>query len=240
MPPVDSHIVPPSGDGPQPPPARLKPRAASIIVGGVVSFVAALIIGTVVAFPAGFLWFTRAVPSEEVPIRRSADGIVVLTGGAARIPDAMELLATRHGKRLLITGVNRNTSVRELAQETPRYHRYFACCVDLDYSAVNTTGNAAETRRWAKSRGFNSLIVVTSSYHMPRSMAELGHQLPDVELIPFPVVTEKMRAEPWWESLPTTKLLLSEYVKYIVARLRMRLETKPGSTDLAQARHKPG
>jgi len=34
-----------------------------------------------------------------------------------------------------------------------------SCCVDLDRSAVNTRSNAAETRRWARERGFKSLIV---------------------------------------------------------------------------------
>src|SRR5690606_27445497 len=139
---------------------------------------------------------------------RDADGIVVLTGGASRIPDAIELLAAGHGRRLLITGVHRTTSSRELARLVPRYEQLLKCCVDLDHSAINTVGNAAETRRWVKDQRFTSVIVVTSSYHMPRSMAELGRQLPDVRLIAFPVVTEKMRDEAWWDSLPTARLLM--------------------------------
>ncbi len=82
----------------------------------------------------------------------------------------------------------------------PQHDRLLECCVDLDHSAVNTVGNAAETRRWAQGPRFRSLIVVTSNYHMPRTMAELGRQLPDVALIPFPVVSDKLRAEPWWTS----------------------------------------
>ena len=56
------------------------------------------------------------------------------------------------------------------------------------------------------------------------ALAELEHQLPGVELVPFPVVTERLRAEPWWSSFATAKLLFSEYVKYIVASIRMRLD----------------
>jgi hypothetical protein len=44
-----------------------------------------------------------------------------------------------------------------------------------------------------------------------------------VALVPFPVVTDKMRSEAWWSSPPTAKLLFSEYLKYIVAQVRMRL-----------------
>ena len=78
-----------------------------------------------------------------------------LTGAAARIPDAIELLATEHGKRLLITGVYRATSAREIARLTPLYSKYFTCCIDLDRSALNTFGNALETARWAREHNFN-------------------------------------------------------------------------------------
>ncbi len=56
---------------------------------------------------------------------------------------------------------------------------------------------------------------------MPRAMAELAHELPDVTLLPYPVVSEKMRAEPWWENSETVRLLLWEYVKFLVAKVRM-------------------
>src|SRR5947207_2672897 len=184
-------------------------------------------VALVAFFGAGFVWFVWSVPATEVALNRNADGIVVLTGGASRISDAIELLANGHGKRLLISGVHRTTSSAEIARNNPRYESLVACCVDLDHSAINTVGNAIETRRWARDRGFTSLIVVTSAYHMPRTMAELGQQMPDVALVPFPVVTEKLRNEPWWASGPTARLILSEYAKFVVAQLRMRIEPAP-------------
>jgi uncharacterized SAM-binding protein YcdF (DUF218 family) len=181
----------------------------------------------VAAFVGGFLWFVASVPTEEVSIDRPADGIVVLTGGASRIADAIELLAAGRGKRLLISGVHPTTSSSELARMSPAYGRWMACCVDLGHAAVNTTGNAIETKQWVTDRGFRSLIVVTSNYHMPRTMAELRRRMPDVALVPFPVVTDKMRSEAWWSSPPTAKLLFSEYLKYIVAQVRFRLGVAP-------------
>ena len=173
----------------------------------------------------GFGWFVSNIAAEEVALDKKADGIVVLTGAAARIPDAIELLATEHGKRLLITGVYRATSAREIARLTPLYSRYFTCCIDLDRSALNTYGNALETRRWAREHNFNSLVVVTSNWHMPRAMAELAHQLPDVALIPYPVISEKVKTEPWWSNADTARLLFAEYLKYLLALTRMRLDT---------------
>jgi uncharacterized SAM-binding protein YcdF (DUF218 family) len=172
----------------------------------------------------GFLWFAVQVVREETPLDRSADGIVALTGGASRISDAIELLASGRGQRLLITGVAPTTGTAELARLVPERRHWFVCCVDLDYSAVNTIGNAVETRRWALDRGFRSLVVVTSSYHMPRALLEIGHRLPGVTLMPFPVVTEQRRAEPWWSHPAGAKLLASEYFKYIVALARIRFD----------------
>ncbi len=188
---------------------------------------AAVVLGAL-ALVVGFGLFIGRMPAEQTSFDRKADGIVVLTGGAARIPDAIELLAAGHGQRLLITGVHRATSAAEIARLMPLYVKVFACCVDLDRTALNTFGNALETRRWTRSRGFQSLIVVTSSWHMPRAMVELGHQLPEVTLIPFPVVTDAVKSERWWSSPPAARLLTSEYLKYLFAVVRTRIDPDAG------------
>lgn len=177
-----------------------------------------------VMLTAGFFWFVWNIPSEGVQLDRNADGIVVLTGAASRIPDAIELLAAERGKRLLITGVHRATRAKEIARLTPLYAKYFTCCIDLDRSALNTFGNALETRRWAHTHNFNSLIVVTSNWHMPRAMVEIGHQLPDVSLIPYPVISERLKSESWWHYGDTVRLMVAEYLKYLFAHLRFTID----------------
>jgi uncharacterized SAM-binding protein YcdF (DUF218 family) len=212
------------------PPAAERPRLRVRLtqkLGRAAAWIAAIF---AVVLLAGFICFAVRLPSDEVVLDRNADGIVVLTGGSSRVNDAIELLASGRGKRLLITGVYPATSPGELSRLMPEYEAKFACCIDLDRSAVNTLGNAIETKNWAQKRGFHSLIVVTSAYHMPRAMAELAHQLPEVTLIPFPVVTEKLRTEPWWSNGATTKLLFSEYLKYIVAFVRMQIDPASDAT----------
>ncbi|MEA2929787.1 MAG: hypothetical protein QOG38_2215, partial [Hyphomicrobiales bacterium] len=129
------------------------------------------------------------------------------------------------------------TNIAEIARQLPRYEKIITERVDLDYEAVNTVGNAVGTRRWVRERGFRSLIVVTSSYHMPRTMAELAKQMPDIVLIPFPVVSDKLRNEPWWASAPTARLILSEYAKYVVALLRMSIEPMSAVDVVGSVRH---
>ncbi len=174
----------------------------------------------------GFVWFLWSIPNHEVALTHDADGIVVLTGGASRVTDAIELMAAGRGKRLLISGLHRTTTVGEIQRLNPDFARVIRCCVDFDHSR-NTLGNAIETKRWAEDRGFRSIIVVTSNYHMPRALAEIAHQMPGVALVPYPVVTDKQRTEPWWRTVSTARLMIAEYMKYVYAKLRM--EVHPGA-----------
>ncbi|QDW41169.1 YdcF family protein [Bradyrhizobium sp. KBS0727] len=207
--------VQPDDRSPEPPaaPPRGRLRAA------VVATLAIVFVGSVVGFVA-FLAQLRGVETQPA---RNADGIVVLTGGSSRVSDAMELLAGGYGKRLLISGVHPTNAASDISRSLPDNQSLLGCCVDLDRSAINTRSNAAETRRWARERGFKSLIVVTSNYHMPRAIVEMSHAMPDVTLIPFAVVGDKWRDEPWWTSGATFRLLLSEYAKYVAVELRVRL-----------------
>lgn len=180
-----------------------------------------VVLGVVLSCCMGFVWFLAQVNLSEAKPSRNADGIVVLTGGSSRVSDAMDLLAGGYGKRLLISGVHPTNGFNDIQRSLPDSQRLLACCVDLDRSAVNTRSNATETRRWALERGFRSLIVVTSNYHMPRAIVELSHAMPDIELVPFAVVGEKWREEPWWTSGGALRLLLSEYAKYLFAEMRV-------------------
>jgi uncharacterized SAM-binding protein YcdF (DUF218 family) len=195
----------------------------------VVAVLAMVFVGAAI----GFIGFLSQLRGAEIRPDRNADGIVVLTGGSSRVSDAMELLAGGYGKRLLISGVHPTNAASDISRSLPDNsppdnslpdnQTLLSCCVDLDRSAVNTRSNAAETRRWARDRGFKSLIVVTSNYHMPRAIVELSHAMPDIALIPFAVVGDTWRDEPWWTSGATLRLLLSEYAKYVAAEVRVSL-----------------
>jgi len=217
-------------DDSSPEPAAAPPRGrlrAAVVATLAVVFVAAA---------AGFVAFLAQLRGVETQPARNADGIVVLTGGSSRVSDAMELLAGGYGKRLLISGVHPTSAASDISRRLPDNQSLLGCCVDLDYSAINTRSNAAETKRWVRERGFKSLIVVTSNYHMPRAIVELSHAMPDITLIPFAVVGDRWRDEPWWTSGTTLRLLLSEYAKYVAVEVRVRLadlgiEVMPEASD---------
>ena len=172
----------------------------------------------------GFVSFADGLPRNETRVANPADGIVVLTGGASRIVDALELLAAGRGKRLLISGVHPSTPPDELTRVNPEFERLLECCIDLGHEATNTIGNAVETGRWVREKNFRSIIVVTSGWHMPRALIEIENELPDVKVVPYPVVSERMREDAWWSDAPTVRLLLIEYVKYLASFIRVRFD----------------
>lgn len=190
----------------------------------------------------GFVMFAAQVMREPPSEGTRADGIVVLTGGQTRIVEGAKLLKQKRGERLLISGVNKQTSREQLVKLSGLTEAEFACCVDLGYTAQDTIGNAYETRRWAEARGYASLIVVTSSYHMPRSLAELARAMPAATLIPHPVVPQSFRNEAWWLHMRTTSILVSEYLKFLPAAARLTATRVLGSlttSSLAQADKSP-
>ena len=150
-----------------------------------------------------------------------ADGIVVLTGASdERINAALRLLSIGRGERLLVSGVNRQVQRSELRAVTAGSNRLFDCCVDLGFDAEDTVGNAQEIAAWAQAKRYDSLIVVTSDYHMPRSMLEIRGQMRNAELIPYPVATPSLNADTWWRSGQGQRRMVVEYSKYLAVLVR--------------------
>lgn len=181
----------------------------------------------------GFIAFAVAVDRALPPSLVRADGVVSLTGGSQRIGEGISLLHRGLGTRLLITGVNERTSHDEVQKIHPSAKSLMACCVDLGAQARNTIGNAIETRKWLKANGFSSLTVVTSRYHMPRTMLEFRHAMPGAVIHPHLVTADMGEQAAWWSEPGMVRTLALEYVKYLVARLRVQFEKDPETSRLA-------
>ena len=161
----------------------------------------------------GLIWYAATLPEQSaLKAGETADGIVVLTGGQGRIAAGLEALTNGNGQRLLISGVNQELANDTIRQAIDGDNPLFDCCIDFGREALNTRGNAVESAEWAEQNGFASLLVVTTDYHMPRSLLEFQEAMPNVRLIALPVRED---AGLW--------LLIREYNKYLLSLLRIRL-----------------
>ncbi|HEY0104842.1 MAG TPA: YdcF family protein [Rhizomicrobium sp.] len=173
-----------------------------------------IIAAMVAVYVAGFLLFVGTLPTRPSrPLK--ADGIVALTGGEERLDAAAALLEGGTGKRLLISGANKISSKQELRHLVGGGRR-FDCCADIGYAAEDTYGNAEEAAAWTARHRYRSLIVVTASYHMPRSLRLFHALMPRVTLIAYPVEPAGIDMARWWHP-GTLHLLHNEYLKYVAS-----------------------
>lgn len=167
-------------------------------------------------FGAGLLWFAlQAGQAGTLPER--ADGIVVLTGGAGRLELGLRLLAEGRARRLLVSGTGRGELADLAAAAGLRpaiTARIDPAAVTLGRDARSTRGNARETADWVAAHRLDSVIVVTSGYHMRRALMEMRRTLPPrVALLPAPLVPHLADGH---DQVPL-RLLLSEYAKFLGA-----------------------
>ncbi len=193
---------------------RLKHRFMRLLV--------SLIGAAIAVYAVGFVIFAAELdrrPPIDVPV---ADAIVALTGGEGRIAEAVKLLDDGKGARLLITGVHPEVKIASLKKAVRSPSTKFDCCVDLGRQAEDTIGNASETAAWVRRHQYRSIILVTSTYHMPRAALELRRAMPGVSITPFPVVQDTLHLDGWWDFPGTTRLLISEYSKYLLTLAHAR------------------
>jgi len=184
-----------------------------------VNFLAALLFG---GLAGGFIAFARYVDNLETPADLpEADGIVVWTGpGGGRLEMAGALMDKDLGERLLISGVNTSLTEDRVSELAGLSADKAACCLDVDYAALDTRGNARETAAWADALGYDHIILVTSSYHMPRARIEIGYEMAGLRITPVPVRNEARNK--WWSNAGRFRRVGSEYGKYLLVMARGR------------------
>ena len=165
-----------------------------------------------------FLIFAGRVSSSEAPeVSGEADAVVVLTGGPGRIPAGLELVERGMAERVLISGVSPGVALADIEANQGGPADIYGCCTDIGAWATSTITNAQEAGAWARGRGYRRLILVTSDYHMPRSLVEFRRALPDAEIIAWPVSSEAAREA---GGTPNGfRLMVREWFKYRVAWL---------------------
>jgi uncharacterized SAM-binding protein YcdF (DUF218 family) len=168
--------------------------------------------------------FVKNLPQEVKDVDTKTDAIVVLTGGSDRIEIGLMLLSANQAEKLFVSGVGEGVSLLSLLSSSsyvPESMPELAKQIKLGYEAKNTKGNADEVYDWVKENDIKSLRLVTSNYHMPRSLIEFEDKMPEIKIIPHPVKPYAVKFDNWNRNPPVRKLLMSEYNKYLITKLRV-------------------
>lgn len=189
--------------------------------GPTISRIGAALILLAGVWSAGLFRYADAIPLQVSEAERETDAIVVLTGGSGRLDEGLALLERGLAKKLFISGVYKGVDMQYLLQAYRENPKDLNCCVDIGH-AEDTIANATETRDWAVLNNVGSVRLVTSAYHMPRSVLEFENVLNDVELVEHPVFPAHVKQEDWWAWPGTTGLIVGEYNKFLLAWVRHR------------------
>ncbi|MBT3989484.1 MAG: YdcF family protein [Rhodospirillaceae bacterium] len=182
-----------------------------------ISFLMILLVLALGVWTYGLISFVDLIPDKAVKADQTTDAIVVLTGGSDRLKEGLTLLTNKKAKKLFVSGVYRGNDVKRLLAIQQYNPAELMCCINLGYAATSTAGNALETAIWINEQKYRSLRLVTANYHMPRSLLEFHHIMPDVEILPHPVFPEQFKRDRWWQWPGTATLIISEYTKYNIA-----------------------
>ncbi len=166
---------------------------------------------------AGFLVFADIINSYSAAKDEPTEAIIALA-------EAVRLLNQGKAEKLFISGVNKATDLKaiqkrqDLEINTDRE-------IALGTEATNTVENAIETKEWLEKNHIKSIRLVTSNYHIPRSIIEFKVHNPALKIIIHPVYSEKVDKK-WWKSWHTFSLIFLEYNKflyvYIFSNLQLR------------------
>jgi uncharacterized SAM-binding protein YcdF (DUF218 family) len=179
-----------------------------------------LIAVALAAWAWGLILFVDRIPDSVEDEGRHTDAIIVLTGGTLRLEKGFELLSAKMAEKLLVSGVARGVQMEEVLEAAGLKLADLDCCVTLGYMAEDTGSNAIESAVWIRTNKVTSIRLVTSGYHMPRSLLEFRATVPGVEIVPHPVFPEHVMVNEWWARPGTASLVIAEYNKYLLAATR--------------------
>lgn len=171
----------------------------------------------------GLYEFYNRIPTQTTRDERKTDAIIVLTGGKDRVAEGIRLLNQKYAGKIFISGVGKDTNIIELLEsqglDKKEIKKLDPAKFAVGRNAINTIGNAREAENWITENHISSIRLVTSSYHMPRAMLEFQKRMPDLKIIPHPVIPANFHRDNWRDDELSQRFILAEYTKYLMAKI---------------------
>ena len=147
--------------------------------------------------------------------KTNLETVVVFTGALGRLPHGMKIIKFFENKTMFVSGVYLSSDIKALLTYQSQHDQEgISNHINLGYQALDTIGNAKETRNWLLKEGYHSMYLVTSYYHMPRALLVLRRTLEEYGSKNYTImpVTSPVHKITIWTQFT---LIASEYIKYI-------------------------
>ena len=160
-----------------------------------------------------FVIFIKKIQYNQVDFKDQTDGIAVLTGGKGRINLGLELFNKNKNLKLIISGVDKKVSDKTLIPNDLKNKSN----ITIDKESESTYQNAKVIKKWASQHNLQNITIITSYYHMPRSMILMQSLTHDVNFFPYPVEKKISINVSFRESFLYYFFITEEYIKYLVS-----------------------
>jgi len=174
------------------------------------ALVAALIASYIIYLFSGFIGDVRETGYEA---SGKADAIVVLTGGLGRAEVGLNLLSVGTAGVMILSGVHEDADLGAIFFNK-KLNENDKLRIILEKKSRSTIENAIEVRRIFEEKGFRSMVLITSGYHMKRALYIFRRVMPgDYIIMPYSVESPNFDETRWWGST-SFGLLTAEFLKF--------------------------
>lgn len=180
-----------------------------------------ILVGLFSVWMGGFILFAHCINNYKTDTSTHTQAVIALTGGKNRIIEAVDIYKQGKAEKVFISGVSKNVSWK-MIKKRQNINLLNDDDIVIGYRAKNTIGNAKETIAWLQKNKINSIRLVTSNYHMARSIAEFRAKDNSLNIVPHPVYSDRVEKK-WWKSWHTFSLIFKEYNKFLYVYIRSNI-----------------
>lgn len=149
-----------------------------------------------------------SMPREAWDEDHEADCAVVLTGGAGRVKEGLDLLVRKQVQRVIVAGVNPKVTMRDLYPQLALYPDVNPEDIVLERYSETTYGNAQQALAIVEALHCRDILLVTSYLHMRRSYQTFLATFPeDIKIIPYGIAGSDYPPRRWDVLVEATKTL---------------------------------
>ncbi|MAJ24131.1 MAG: hypothetical protein CMP36_01325 [Rickettsiales bacterium] len=163
----------------------------------------------------GFVYFYKKIEYKETSFIESTDGIAVLTGGKGRIKQGLDLINLYKNKKLIISGVHKKVSMGTIIPNRLTNKNN----ITLDKVSESTFENVLVISEWIKENNLINITIITSYYHMPRTMLLMKAIAPEYNYYAYPVKKKIYKKYSLKNIIFYYFFIVEEYVKYLLSHI---------------------
>ena len=172
-----------------------------------------LIFLIILSFTYGLIIFLKKIQYNQVNFNSKTEGIAVLTGGKGRIDLGLKLFKKNKNLQLIISGVDKKVSGKSIIPDNLNNKS----SITIDKVSESTYQNAKIINKWASKYKLQNVTIITSYYHMPRSMMLIQSLTPTVNFYAYPVEKKVSDKISFRENILYYFFLTEEYIKYLLS-----------------------